>query len=127
MLPQPRVELLASGLFAWLLLPDIHAQTILVQGGAPQAVILTKPSPPGYIQLAAQEVQEHVQRMTGALLPIAVVGSEASYPGKSFIYVGASTATTAAGINTAALTIEHYVIRTIGSNLYIVGARRGEG
>lgn len=118
----PRFLMLAAVLTA----PLSQAQVTLTSNGQPQAVILTKPSPPGYLQLAALEVQEHVQRMTGALLPIALVGSEASYPGKSFIYVGASTATTAAGISTGALTIEHYIIRTIGSNLYIVGRDAGQ-
>lgn len=102
------------------------AQVTLVQNGQPQAVIMTRPSAPGYIQLAAQEVQDHVQRMTGATLPTATVGSEGSYPGKRFIYVGTSSATTAAGISTTPLTIEHYIIRTIGSHLYIVGRDAGQ-
>lgn len=103
-----------------------HAQVTLTSNGQPQAVIMTKPSPQGYLQLAALEMQEHIQRMSGAVLPIAVAGSEASYPGKAFIYVGASTATTAAGISTSALAIEHYIIRTIGGNLYIVGRDAGQ-
>lgn len=104
----------------------LHGQITLVQNAQPQAVIMLKPAPQGHVQLAALEVQEHVQRITGALLPIATVGSEASYPGKKFIYVGASTATAAAGISTAAMTIEHYVIRTIGGDLHIVGRDAGQ-
>lgn len=113
-------------LACWLIAFSAPAQVVLVQDSQPQAVILTKPSPAGHIQLAAQEVQEHVQRMTGATLPIDVVGNESAHPGKKFVYVGASAATTAAGISISALTIEHYVIRTLGGNLYIVGRDAGQ-
>lgn len=102
------------------------AQVKLVQNAQPQAVIMTRPSAPGYIQLAALEIQDHIQRMSGALLPVATVGTEASYPGMKFIYVGTSNATTAAGISTTPLTIEHYILRTIGANLYIVGRDAGQ-
>ncbi len=87
---------------------------------------MTKPSPLNSVQLAAQEIQEHVQKMTGAVLPISTVGNEGSYPGKCFVYVGPSAATTAAGISTSGLTIEHYIIRTIATNLYIVGRDAGD-
>lgn len=109
-----------------LLAPSVHAQVPLVQNGVAQAVILTRPSPPGYIQLAAQEVQEHVQRMSGAVLPIATVGSEAAYPGKRFIYVGTNAASTAAGVTSTGLTVEHYLIRTVGGNLHLVGRDAGQ-
>lgn len=105
---------------------QLHAQISLVQDAQPQAVIMTKPSPLGHVLLAAQEIQEHVQRMSGAVLPISTVGNEAAYPGKKFIYVGANTASTAAGITTTALTIEHYIIRTVGNNLHIVGRDAGD-
>lgn len=124
---QRRSSPLMQCLIAWTLVAcAAEAQVVLVQSSLPQAVILTKPSPAGHIQLAAQELQEHVERITGAVLPVDVVGTESAYPGWKFIYVGASTATTAAGINTSALTIEHYVIRTFGGNLYIVGRDAGQ-
>ncbi len=103
-----------------------QAQVTLIQGGVAQSVILTKPSPTGYVTKAAQDLQQHLQRMSGAVVPINVVGSEATYPGKSFIYVGTSTATAAAGINVSALPLEHYVIRTVVNNLYIVGRDGGQ-
>lgn len=107
------------------LLPNTYADLALTSNGAPLAVILTKPSPAGYVQLAAQELQSHIQQMAGATLPIDVVGTEANYPGRVFIYVGASTATTAAGINLNAYELEYYSIQTIGNNLYIVGRDGG--
>jgi len=111
---------------ALLLATHSRAQVTLTSNGQPQVVILTRPNAPGYVLLAAQEVQEHVQRMSGAVLPVDVVGTEGSYPGRNFVYVGSSTATTAAGISTSLLTIEHYIIRTIGGNLYIVGRDAGD-
>ncbi len=112
----------ATSLFPSALL----AQTSLVQNGVPQSVILTRPSAPNYILKAAQDLQWHFQKMSGALVPMATVGSEASYPGMRFIYVGVSNATNAAGINVSGLPLEHYVIRTIGSHLYIVGRDGGQ-
>ncbi len=120
---QPLLRLSLAALF--LSVTFSQAQVTLTSNGQPQAVIMTRPSPPGYVQLAAQEVQEHIQRMSGALLPIAVVGTEASYPGKKFVYVGSSAATTAAGISTTGLDLEFYVIRTVNGNLHIVGRDGG--
>ena len=103
----------------------LRAAVPLVQNGQSQAVILIRPNAPGYIQLAAQEVQEHVLRMSGATLPIGTVGGEAGYPGARFVYVGPSAASTAAGISTAGLDLEYYILRTVGSNVFIVGRDGG--
>ncbi len=118
-------------LLRWLLClllttAPLAAQVTLVQNGTPQSVILTKPSPSGYVLKAAQDLQQHLQRMSGALVPISTVGTEASYPGMRFIYVGASTATTAAGINLTGLPLEHYTIRTVNNHLYLVGRDGGQ-
>jgi hypothetical protein len=102
-----------------------RAQVSLTSDGAAAAVILTRPNPPGYIQLAAQELRDHVEAMSGAVLPVDVVGTEANYPEKSFVYVGTSAATIAAGISTTGLDLEHYVIRTINNNLHLVGRDGG--
>lgn len=101
------------------------APVTLTDNGAPRAAIFTRPGAPGYVVLAAQELQEHVQKMSGATLPLDTVGNEAGYPGLSRVYVGTSTATTGAGISTSGLTLEHYILRTIGTNLYVVGRDAG--
>ncbi|MEO6738947.1 MAG: DUF4838 domain-containing protein [Chthoniobacteraceae bacterium] len=121
-----RLALCFSAFVISLLTGRSEAQVTLTSNGQPQAVILTKIGPLGSVTLAAQELQEHIQRMSGATLPIDVVGTEANYPGKKFIYVGPSSAATAAGISTAGLDLEFYVIRTVGPNLYIVGRDGGE-
>lgn len=122
----PRLLLLLSGPAFGLGAGLAEAQVSLIQNGQPQAVILTKSGALGSVQFAAQELQEHLQRMSGALLPIDAVGTEANYPGKKFIYVGASSATTAAGINTATLTPEFYVIKVVNNNLCIAGRDAGQ-
>ncbi|HYD85765.1 MAG TPA: DUF4838 domain-containing protein, partial [Opitutus sp.] len=56
---------------------------------------------------------------------IDTVGNESNHPGKRFIYVGENTVSTAAGISTAALDNEFFVIRTVGGDLHIVGKDAG--
>jgi hypothetical protein len=117
----PRLSVTLIAFATWL--AAARADLVLTNNGAAQAVILTKPAPAGYVQLAAQELQTHVQMMSGALLPIDVVGTEGNYPGRVFIYVGASAATSAINLN--AYELEFYSVRTIGNNLYIVGRDGG--
>jgi hypothetical protein len=111
---------------ALLFAPALRAAVPLVVGGTPQAAILTRPSPPGYIQLAANELRDHLQRISGATLPIDTVGNEAAYPGAKFVYVGTSAAANAAGVTTTGLTTEHYRLRTIGDHAYLVGRDAGD-
>jgi hypothetical protein len=120
-----RLRVLAFISVVWTV-PSLWAAVPIVQSGQPQAVIMTRPNAPGYIQLAAQELQAHVQKMSGAVLPLATVGSEATYPGSRFVYVGVSAATNAAGISTSGMELEHYILRTIGSNAYLVGRDGGD-
>jgi uncharacterized repeat protein (TIGR02543 family) len=97
----------------------------VVTSGTPDAVILTRPSPTAVITKAAQELQWHIKKMSGATLPIDVVGSEGSYSGYVKIYLGQSTATDSAGINVSALTVENFQLLTSGGNIYIVGRDGG--
>jgi hypothetical protein len=117
-------HLILGALLLWSLASN--AQVILTSGGQPQAVIMTRPNPPGYIQLAAQEFQQHLQIMSGATLPIAVVGTEAAYPGSHFVYIGISAGTIAAGLSTVGLDLEYYHLRTLNGNLHIVGRDGGD-
>jgi hypothetical protein len=102
------------------------APVALASNGQARAAIFIRPAAPGYVLLAAQELQEHVQKMSGVTLPLDTVGNEAGYPGLSRVYVGSSAATTGAGITTSGLPLEHYIIRTLGTNLHIVGRDGGD-
>lgn len=97
----------------------------LVSSGVANAVIMTKPSPIAVVTKAAQELQKHIQLITGATLTISTVGNEASYPGKKFIYLGVNTVSTAAGVDPSALANEYFIVRTVGANLHIVGKDAG--
>ncbi|WP_175414968.1 DUF4838 domain-containing protein [Nibricoccus aquaticus] len=97
----------------------------LVSSGTSQVVLMTKPSPIASVTKAAQELQKHLQLITGATVTISTVGNEGSYPGKKFIYLGANTASTSAGVDTSALSTEYFIIRTVGANLHIVGKDGG--
>lgn len=94
-----------------------RAQVTLVEDGQPQSVIITAANRSAIVLLAAQELQKHLQLMSGATVPIDVVGKESSYPGKHFIYIGTG--------QTAPSTNEFYTIRTLNGNLYIVGKDGG--
>jgi hypothetical protein len=117
---------ISSAVFVLHAQAGLNAAVPVVQNGVPEAAILTRPSPPGHLQLAATELRDHVQRMSGAVLPISTVGNEAAYPGAKFVYVGVSAATNAAGVTTSGLEVEHYRLRTIGNNAYIVGRDAGD-
>ncbi len=97
----------------------------LVSSGTSEAVIMTRSGPVASVVKAAQELQKHLELITGATVPISTVGSEGSYPGKKFIYLGANSVSTAAGINTNSLPMEYFIIRTVGENLHIVGRDGG--
>jgi hypothetical protein len=66
------------------------AATTLVRDGQPLAVIVTAQSPTPAAQLAALELQHHIQKITGAVLPIKAAGDAASGQFETRVLVGAS-------------------------------------
>lgn len=102
-------------LIAALLAVSLRGQATLVQDGQPVSVIITPNSPTAIITLAAQELQKHLQLMSGATVPIDTLSNAPTYAGKRYIYLGSAT-----GI-AAPATLEFYTIRTVNGNLYIVG------
>jgi hypothetical protein len=104
-----------------------RADVALTDAGQPAAVILTAPgvNPSGAIAKAAEEFQLHIQKMSGATLPIDTVGNEGSYPGHNYVYIGASTATAAEGIDVSGLTYEYFVVRTISTHALCIVGRDG--
>ncbi|NLF72692.1 MAG: tetratricopeptide repeat protein [Candidatus Anammoximicrobium sp.] len=78
----------------------LAAETFLVENGRPRSVIVVAESPPRTVRLAAQELQNYVEKITGAHLPIVTEpGEAATVP----IYVGASRHTDRLGITAAGL------------------------
>jgi len=73
------------------------AETLLVDKGTPRAqIVIAAENRPRMVTLAALELQLHIQKMSGARLPI-VTSPDASVPVK--IYVGKSPATDKLGVN----------------------------
>jgi uncharacterized repeat protein (TIGR02543 family) len=113
-------------IFLTVLAPLAVADVVLTENGQPMAVILTPPGPSTIHTKAAQEFQLHIQKMSGATLPISTVGLEGDYPGYNQVYVGDSSATRDAGINVLSMTNEFFTIRTISTHaLCIVGKDGG--
>lgn len=72
------------------------AETLLVENGAPRAqIVIAAENRPRMATLAALELQRHLQKMSGARLPI-VTSLDATLPVK--IYVGKSPATDKLGV-----------------------------
>ena len=107
-----------------------QAEITLVRGGTAHAQIVTPDKPVPVVELAAQELQYHIRKATGAELAI-VAESEAADAQQHHIYLGDCKATRAAGIGFPTLEPgEQYlrnervghVLRTIGDDLYLVGS-----
>ncbi len=65
----------------------LAAETLLVENGQPRAVIVVAPSPPRTVRLAAQELQDTVEKISGAHLPIV---TQPDLAAAAAIYVGRS-------------------------------------
>ncbi len=65
----------------------LAAETLLVENGQPRAVIVVAPSPPRTVRLAAQELQDTVEKISGAHLPIV---TQPDLAATAAIYVGRS-------------------------------------
>jgi len=109
----------------WALLIIIDAgpafsQVSLVRDGKAVAVVVTADKPSQVATYAVEELVNHVKKSTGQQLPVAV---ETAIPEgyESRIFVGQSEAARKQGIDADKLEIEHYVLRTAGNDLYIVG------
>lgn len=97
----------------------------VVRDGAAVAVIVTADRPNAVVRYAAEELVYHVEKATGAKLSI-VAESALPAASRSRIYLGATRAANAAGIDLRQIAAEAFVLRTSGSDLFIVG-RDGEG
>lgn len=91
----------------------------LVRTGKAETVIVIPASPLPVVKFAAEELQYHVERATGAKLPIVTESDAVSAGG--CVYLGACEATSRAGVRTGNLEPNAYLIRIAGGNLYLAG------
>ena len=94
------------------------ADFALVRDGRPQATIVLAAKPTPAAEFAAAELRHHVQRITGALLPMAMEGQEVRGPR---ILIGESTAARALGLRPSDLEPREYLIRFLPDALVLLG------
>ena len=94
----------------------------LVRDSKPMATIVVAAEPTVAAAFAAEELQEHVRRITGATLPIMpdnvpVTGSR--------VLVGRSQATDALGLPGEPLKPQEYIVRYLPDTLVLLGCEAG--
>ena len=109
---------------ACILLPYVAAlcasygKVTIVRDGAPFGTIVLPRKPTPTEAWAAQELQYHIKKMSGATLPIGARPAE----GKASIYIGRASA--AVGVAAKDLEPEHYRLKT-GPNWLAIAGRDG--
>jgi len=99
----------------------------LVSNGRPASVIVTNGRPTEGQATAAAELQEHLQIMSGAKIPIVKENEWRADPKQTLILVGQSNLAKAHGINTKAWEPETFVVKTDGNVLILAGEDGGGG
>lgn len=108
-----------GSLFAWTA-PTSGAELDVVRDGRAAAIVVTADSPTAVSRYAAQELVDHVAKATGVTLRVVAENAmPADAPRR--IFLGATTAARAAGIDVAGLPKETFVLRTAGNSLIIAG------
>ena len=93
----------------------------LVQDGKPTSVIVIPTQWLLWQKLAADELQYHLKRMSGATVPIVPEDKFREEPGKVTILVAQSERLTALGIDTTKLEPETLIVKAIGNVLVLAG------
>jgi hypothetical protein len=96
---------------------------VIVEAGAPAAVVVLPEKAIATQQWAAQELIYHIRKSTGAELPL---HREDSIPADAryVIYIGPCKAAAAAGIDAEALTPSEHVVKVVGNAMFLVGKDR---
>lgn len=96
-----------------------NATVPIVTNGKPSAVIVTSDHPSQVASYAANELALHIEKATGVQLPI--IKESAATNTSAHLFIGDCKASRDAGIEVKLLTPEAFVLRTRGSDLFIVG------
>lgn len=98
------------------------AELTLVRDGHAAAAIVLAAAPSRAAQLAAFELQHHLQLITGATLPIlSQDAAVAAAAGGVLIYVGDTAAARAAGLPQDRFAAQEYAVRFAGKAIFLVG------
>ncbi len=107
----------------WLASPGLGESFEMVRDGVPQATIVLDKAPSRAAQLAALELNCHIEKITGARLPI--VDDQQTAAGRR-ILVGASRATEELGLRNEQLKPQEYLIRFLPDALVLMGRDRDD-
>ncbi|MBI3923589.1 MAG: hypothetical protein HY318_19375, partial [Armatimonadetes bacterium] len=97
----------------------VPAGPVLVKEGVARATIVIPDEPLPVHKAAAEELQYHVRRASGAEL--AIISENQSTPGSDSIYLGPCRRTLQIGLWPATTKPNGYILRTVGSDLFICG------
>ena len=100
------------------------ADVTLVRDGNAAAGIVIPDMPTHVVRYAAEELQHHVERASGATLEIVNEADAAAVDGAK-VFVGPTDAAAVAGIDLDALPPEGWVIRVHDGDLYLLGRDTG--
>ena len=92
----------------------------IVRDGKPMTKIVIPDKPVACVKRAAEELQYYVKEASGATLEI-VSESDGDRTSRGRIYLGACEATKQAGVSTDGLTRNGFIIRVVGSGLFLAG------
>ncbi len=101
-----------------LIIPAQAGDFVLARDGKPAATIITAADPTDVAAFSAYELQYHVQKITGAKLPIK---TDADKVEGVRILLGPSGAVTQLGVKTDDLKDQEYLIRFVGDALVLLG------
>ncbi len=100
---------------------NANGRLLIVDNGEAAAVVVTAGNPRPVAEYAAMELAGHVEKISGVRLPVA---REPEIPEgyATRLFIGMTNAAHEMGIDADALKPEEFVMRSAGSDLYIVGA-----
>ena len=106
-------------------LPTVSASgMILVREGKPVCIIVTGNNPVPSQNVAAEELQYHLEKMTGAVVPI-VAEKDLGPTDAILILVGQSNLLKSKGIDTTQLKRETFIVKTMDNVLILAGEDGG--
>ena len=111
-----RIDLVLFFLVALALPGSGRAQSLIVNDGKPNGVIVVAEKPTRTTQLAAEQLQTFVERMSGAALPIQTKPADGEM---ATIYIGSAAA--GVGVTAEGLKYGAYRVRSGGKWLALVG------
>jgi len=101
------------------------AALTLFDGGRPGAVIVTADAPSATARYAVAELNQHLEAMTGAALPVVAEGALPAGDSRPRVLVGDTAESKAAGLDSTVLDPELTVVCCTGNRLFLIGGDRG--